>query len=99
MTAGEIYDAYDPELVIMRKRCNSLSDAFNHLGDEKLEERREILGKLLGSAGTNIYMLPTLHLIMAATRILEMNSLRISISQFLTAHRYISAIMFFWGRM
>lgn len=61
MTAGEIYDAYDPELVIMRKRCNSLSDAFNHLGDEKLEERREILGKLLGSAGTNIYMLPTLH--------------------------------------
>lgn len=61
MTAGKIYDAYDPELVQMRKMCNDLTDTFNHLGDEELEMRRKILGKLLGKAGANIYMLPTLH--------------------------------------
>ena len=57
MLAGEIYDAYDPELVSMRKTCNALTDRLNALDITQAKEREAILRELLGSCGKNAFII------------------------------------------
>ncbi|HVX19074.1 MAG TPA: sugar O-acetyltransferase [Acidimicrobiales bacterium] len=54
MLAGDPYLADDPELVAAAQRARRLRDAFNSAtGDDHGEERRRILGELLGSLGVD----------------------------------------------
>ena len=57
MIAGEIYDAYDEELCQLRDRCRKLVTRLNGLDIAEQEERQKLLGKLLGKAGKNSFML------------------------------------------
>jgi len=48
MLAGEMYFAFDKNLLEERKIAKDLCFEFNNLAPSKIEERREILKKLLG---------------------------------------------------
>ncbi len=57
MIAGELYDPTDPQLVEERLRCRELIRRFNATREDQLEERRWLLGKLLG-ASTDAHIEP-----------------------------------------
>jgi maltose O-acetyltransferase len=52
MLAGELYDAYEPELVAERDRCARLMREYNTHGDE------DVLRELLGAVGKETYIRP-----------------------------------------
>jgi maltose O-acetyltransferase len=51
MLHGELYDATDPQLVAERERARALTRRFNETTEAELDERRRLLGELLGSHG------------------------------------------------
>ncbi len=61
MLAGKPYDPYDDELVALRERARDLCRALNATGDSEREERRRILGELLGSGGDTVNLQPPFH--------------------------------------
>ena len=59
MLAGILYDTSDPELVSLRNIAWDSSEAFNRTLESQTEERRRILGGLLGSLGEGTEIYPT----------------------------------------
>jgi maltose O-acetyltransferase len=59
MLAGELYWAYDEELVQMRLRARELTLSFNNSGPAEIPLRTEILKQLFGQVVGNIYIEPT----------------------------------------
>lgn len=58
MTAGELYDPLDPELVQARRRARDLCHDLNDTRERQGARRREILAELLGSGGDTVWMQP-----------------------------------------
>lgn len=58
MLAGEPYDASDPDLVLGRRRARELLRALNTSRDDERDERRRILGELLGAVGEGAWIEP-----------------------------------------
>ena len=58
MLAGEMYDAYNAELVAARARARDLCWALNRTLDAEADERRRIVRKLFGAGGDTVRMQP-----------------------------------------
>ena len=58
MLAGELYKAWDEELVALRNRARRLTRAFNQSTEEQGEERTALLKELFGGTGANIAIEP-----------------------------------------
>lgn len=58
MLAGELYDALDPELVELRAKARALCRALNATTEGELDERRRVLGALLGAGGDTVRIQP-----------------------------------------
>ncbi len=58
MLRGELYRDSDPDLVASRVSCGKLLDRFNATAADRTEERRELLGELLGSIGADSWIMP-----------------------------------------
>ncbi len=58
MLDGELYNAYDPQLVEERKHCRLLLQKFNNTGPEDTVLRREILQILFGKNGIDMEIEP-----------------------------------------
>lgn len=58
MLAGEMYAAWDPELVADRTEARKLTGEFNQFSSTE-EQRKNILRKLFGSAGENVHIEPS----------------------------------------
>ncbi|MEH6794375.1 MAG: sugar O-acetyltransferase [Rhodococcus sp. (in: high G+C Gram-positive bacteria)] len=58
MLRGELYRESDPELVASRVACGKLLDRFNATEADQTDARREILGELLGSIGSDSSIMP-----------------------------------------
>ena len=55
---GELYDAYDPQLIEDRRQTRLLLKKFNDTGPDETGLRKEILQKLFGSSGTGLEVEP-----------------------------------------
>ena len=53
MLAGDLYDAWDPELVAARERSQSLCMRINGLAPDE-PQRQHLLGELLGACGPRV---------------------------------------------
>ena len=58
MLAGELYEAFDPELVQARERASDLCRELNATREQEQETRRRILMELFGSGGDSVWMQP-----------------------------------------
>jgi maltose O-acetyltransferase len=58
MLEGELYDPLDPELVTAREHARDLCQALNATREAQQDERRRILGELLGKGGESVWMQP-----------------------------------------
>src|SRR5262245_23108796 len=58
MLAGELYDPFDPELVVARKRARDLCQNLNATRESQQTERRQILTALFGEGGSTVWMQP-----------------------------------------
>ncbi len=58
MSAGELYDPMDPELVKDRTRARDLCQLLNNSGEAEQEKRRTILTELFGRGGDSVWMQP-----------------------------------------
>lgn len=58
MTAGELYDALDPELVASRARARDLIQELNATREGQQDERRQILTTMFGKGGDSVWMQP-----------------------------------------
>ncbi len=58
MIRGELYYAFDPELIADRLRASLLCERFNATSATQDAERREILEELLGHIGEDVTILP-----------------------------------------
>jgi maltose O-acetyltransferase len=56
MLAGELYLAFGDELVAERFAARRLCREFNALAEDKLDERRAVLGNLLGTSHPDTYI-------------------------------------------
>ncbi len=54
MLAGELYKAWDEELVALRNRARRLTRALNQSTEEQGEERTALLKELFGATGEMI---------------------------------------------
>jgi len=61
MLAGQLYDANDPELQILRKRARALTRAYNASTEEEPERRLELLGQIFGRIGARPEIEPPFH--------------------------------------
>jgi maltose O-acetyltransferase len=61
MLAGELYDAFDAELVAARERARDLCRELNDTREVQQQERRSILQQLFGSGGDTAWMQPPFH--------------------------------------
>ncbi len=59
MIKGEMYNDRDEELVKLRFNARILTEQFNSTSISELDKRTEILKKLFGKTGENIYIEPT----------------------------------------
>ncbi|MDD6174676.1 MAG: sugar O-acetyltransferase [Firmicutes bacterium] len=60
MLRGMLYDAYDAELVELRRRCQLLCEEFNALrGEDAIQQRAELIRRIVGRCGKNIKLQPT----------------------------------------
>ncbi len=53
MTSGKLYDPNVPELIKLRTKAHKLCFEYNHLSEDKVEERATIISKLLPNIGKN----------------------------------------------
>jgi maltose O-acetyltransferase len=58
MSAGELYDPMDPELVKDRTRARDLCQLLNNSGEAEQDKRRTILTELFGRGGDSVWMQP-----------------------------------------
>ena len=58
MLAGELYDAFDPELVAQRTRARDLCQALTASREADVDARRAILRDLFGAGGDSVLMQP-----------------------------------------
>lgn len=58
MVSGELYDAYDSQLVKDRKNTRWLLKDFNHSAPDDVEWRKKILLKLIPNQGENLIIEP-----------------------------------------
>jgi maltose O-acetyltransferase len=58
MLRGDLYIASDPELVEDHRRCRLLLEAFNATNVMQLDERRNLLGQMLGAIGEDTEIRP-----------------------------------------
>jgi maltose O-acetyltransferase len=58
MTAGELYNALDPELLAARERARDLCQALNASREADKVERRRILQQLFAKGGDSVQMQP-----------------------------------------
>lgn len=58
MLSGELYDAFDPELVEARERARDLCHDLNLTREREQATRRRILTELLGRGGESVWMQP-----------------------------------------
>jgi len=58
MLAGELYDPFDPDLVAARERARDLCQQLNATRDAQTDERRRILGELLGRGADTVSIQP-----------------------------------------
>lgn len=58
MLSGDLYFAYDPELVADRLRARKLLHAYNATGPEAMAERRALLQELFGALGERFEIEP-----------------------------------------
>ncbi len=58
MLAGEMYDAFDPELVAGRDRARDLCQDLNASRESDIEHRRRIMIELLGKGGDTVWLQP-----------------------------------------
>jgi maltose O-acetyltransferase len=59
MLAGEMYDPFDPELVLGRERARDLCQQLNATQESEAEDRRRrILRDLFGKGGNSVWMQP-----------------------------------------
>ena len=58
MTAGEMYDPLDPELVAGRERARDLCQALNATREAQQDDRRRILAELFRTGGDSVWMQP-----------------------------------------
>ena len=60
MLRGDLYIADDPELARDSIRCDALLAAYNATRADQADERRRVLGELLGSVGDRVAIRPPL---------------------------------------
>ena len=58
MLNGEIYNAYDEGLILLRNKARHLTKLYNNTDPEETEERKNILKKLFGKIGENFEIEP-----------------------------------------
>ncbi|WP_434391379.1 sugar O-acetyltransferase [Melittangium boletus] len=58
MLAGELYSAADPELAAARSRARRLLRDYNQTTEDEPTRREELLARLLGAAGTGVWIEP-----------------------------------------
>jgi maltose O-acetyltransferase len=58
MTAGEMYDPLDPELVGARERVRDLCQALNATRERDADERRRLLTQIFARGGDSVWMQP-----------------------------------------
>ena len=58
MMAGELYDAFDPELVAARTRARDLCQALDATREIEADERWRICRELFGAGGDSVWMQP-----------------------------------------
>ena len=56
MVSGELYRAFELELVAERENANKLFTELNSLGKSSSEKREEIIKALFGKCGKNIWV-------------------------------------------
>lgn len=61
MLAGELYNAMDAELVEARARARRLVRLYNDTLVEDAVARQQLLGQLIGTLGTGVYIEPPFH--------------------------------------
>ncbi|WP_110112158.1 sugar O-acetyltransferase [Bacillus sp. CGMCC 1.16541] len=59
MLAGELYKPWDEQLVKERENARRLTRLFNETTETQYDERKDLLKKLFGSTGENVYLEPT----------------------------------------
>ncbi len=58
MTAGEMYDPLDPDLVAARERVRDLCQALNNTREAEAAARRRLLRDLFAAGGDSVWMQP-----------------------------------------
>lgn len=58
MLNGELYDSTDKELVTLRQNARVLFEQYNKTSIVEQEKRNQILNKLIGKTGKNLYIEP-----------------------------------------
>jgi maltose O-acetyltransferase len=58
MLAGELYLAFDSELLGERQRASRLTRLYNNTTEDELEKREQLLRELFGQLGTNSFVTP-----------------------------------------
>ena len=61
MLNGEIYNAYDKDLVLLRNKARHLTKLYNNTDPEETVERINIIKKLFGKIGDNFEIEPPFH--------------------------------------
>lgn len=61
MLAGELYNAFDPELLEARDRARDICQDLNATRERDQTNRRRILMELFGSGGDSVWMQPPFH--------------------------------------
>jgi len=61
MLKGEIYNAYDEKLILLRNKARHLTKSYNNTDPEAADERINLLKKLFGKIGNNFEIEPPFH--------------------------------------
>lgn len=61
MLNGEIYNAYDEDLILLRNKARHLTKLYNNTDPEEADERINLLKKLFGKIGGNFEIEPPFH--------------------------------------
>jgi len=61
MLNGEIYNAYDKNLILLRNKARHLTKLYNNTEPEEIEGRINIIKKLIGKIGQNFEIEPPFH--------------------------------------
>lgn len=56
MLAGQLYQAWDAELVALRRNARALTRRYNATTEDELDERTKILTELFGSVGSGAFV-------------------------------------------